>query len=83
MIYKYLISLYAYRYICILFLESDPKCRYRVHFPKASWHTAYDVCAGENKTLAKISSQIEIQLVDLVLLDVEKLIEELEVKTKT
>lgn len=61
--------------------ESDPKCRYRVHFPKASWHTAYDVCAGENKTLAKISSQIEIQLVDLVLLDVEKLIEELEVKT--
>lgn len=63
--------------------ESDPKCRYRVHFPKASWHTAYDVCAGENKTLAKISSQIEIQLVDLVLLDVEKLIEQLEVKTKT
>lgn len=61
--------------------ESDPKCRYRVHFPKASWHTAYDVCAGENKTLAKISSQIEIQLVDLVLLDVEKLIEQLEVKT--
>lgn len=61
--------------------ESDPKCRYRVHFPKASWHTAYDVCAGENKTLAKISSQIEIQLVDLVLLDVEKLIEDLEVKT--
>lgn len=67
--------------ICILFLESDPKCRYRVHFPKASWHTAYDVCAGENKTLAKISSQIEIQLVDLVLLDVEKLIEDLEAKT--
>lgn len=61
--------------------ESDPKCRYRVHFQKASWHTAYDVCAGENKTLAKISSQIEIQLVDLVLLDVEKLIEDLEVKT--
>lgn len=61
--------------------ESDPKCRYRVHFPNASWHTAYDVCAGENKTLAKISSQIEIQLVDLVLLDVEKLIEDLEAKT--
>lgn len=61
--------------------ESDPKCRYRVHYPKASWHTAYDVCSGENKTLAKISSQIEIQLVDLVLLDVEALIDKLAVKT--
>lgn len=61
--------------------ESDPKCRYRVHYPKASWHTAYDVCSGENKTLAKISSQIELQLIDLVLLDVETLIKELDVKT--
>lgn len=61
--------------------ESDPKCRYRVHYPKASWHTAYDVCSGENKTLAKISSQIELQLVELVLVDVETLIKELDVKT--
>ena len=35
--------------------DKDPRCRFRLHYPGASWHTAYDVCAKENKTLARAS----------------------------
>ena len=36
--------------------DKDSRCRFRLHYPGASWHTAYDVCAKENKTLARVSS---------------------------
>lgn len=48
-------------------LDKDPKCRYRVHYPEASWNTAYDVCSRDNMTLAKASTPIEIHLIDIVL----------------
>ena len=35
--------------------DKDPRCRFSLHYPGASWHTAYDVCAKENKTLARVS----------------------------
>nr|XP_011437195.2 uncharacterized protein LOC105335137 [Crassostrea gigas] len=50
--------------------DKDPKCRYRVHFPEAPWHTAYDVCSRDNMTLAKASKPIEIHLIDIVLYEV-------------
>ena len=36
--------------------DKDSRCRFRLHYPGASWHTAYDVCAKENKTLARVCS---------------------------
>lgn len=53
-----------------IYLDKDPKCRYRVHFPEAPWHTAYDVCSRDNMTLAKASTPIEIHLIDIVLYEV-------------
>jgi hypothetical protein len=58
-----------------LFSAQDPKCRYRVLLPEASWHTAYDACrVDSNWTLAKISSITEMYLIDLVLQEIEELI---------
>ncbi|XP_056007874.1 uncharacterized protein LOC125666362 isoform X2 [Ostrea edulis] len=54
----------------------DPKCRYRVHLPEASWHTAYDACTGSDWTLAKISSLTEMYLIDLVLQEVNGLFDD-------
>ncbi|XP_061185519.1 uncharacterized protein LOC133193573 [Saccostrea echinata] len=51
----------------------DPKCRYRVQLPVASWHTAYDACAKNNRTLVTITSLTEMYLMDLVLQEVDSL----------
>ncbi|XP_061192112.1 uncharacterized protein LOC133200308 [Saccostrea echinata] len=53
----------------------DPKCRYSVHLPEASWHTAYDVCASSNRTLATITSLNEMYIIELVLEEVDALFE--------
>ncbi|XP_061180226.1 uncharacterized protein LOC133188755 [Saccostrea echinata] len=54
----------------------DPKCRYNVHLPEASWHTAYDVCSSSNRTLATITSLNEMYLIDLVLEEVDNFLQE-------
>lgn len=58
----------------------DPKCRYRVHYPKATWHTAHDVCSGDNMTLARLSNQTEAELIDDLYWYVHDIIERLENK---
>eukprot|EP00105_Crassostrea_gigas_P042473 XP_019926621.1 PREDICTED: uncharacterized protein LOC105337542 [Crassostrea gigas] len=61
-------------------LAKDPKCRYRVHYPKTTWHTAHDVCSGDNMTLARLSNQTEVELIDDLYWYVHDIIEELENK---
>ncbi|XP_062604098.1 uncharacterized protein LOC134265891 [Saccostrea cucullata] len=55
--------------------DRDPKCRYTVHQPGASWHTAYNVCASSNGTLPQITSLSEMYFLDLVLEEVDNLLE--------
>lgn len=61
-------------------LAKDPKCRYRVHYPKTTWHTAHDVCSGDNMTLARLSNQAEVELIGDLYWYVHDIIEELENK---
>ncbi|XP_062598867.1 uncharacterized protein LOC134260317 isoform X2 [Saccostrea cucullata] len=62
-------------YILCSLQDRDPKCRYTVHLPEASWHTAYSVCASRNRTLAQITSLSEMYFLDLVLEEVDNLLE--------
>lgn len=61
-------------------LAKDPKCRYRVHYPKTTWHTAHDVCSGDNMTLARLSNQTEAELIDDLYWYVHDIIQKLENK---
>ncbi|XP_062581482.1 uncharacterized protein LOC134243264, partial [Saccostrea cucullata] len=36
--------------------DEDLKCRYRVHLPTASWHTAHAVCRNSAQELVRIGS---------------------------
>ena len=52
--------------------DKDALCRFRLHYPGASWHTAYDVCAKENKTLARVSFE-KLNIMGMVLDEVNQL----------
>ncbi|XP_052705511.1 uncharacterized protein LOC128181239 [Crassostrea angulata] len=60
--------------------SEDLICRYRVHYPKTTWHTAHNVCSGDNMTLARLSNQTEVQLIDDLYWHVLKIINELDIK---
>ncbi|XP_062606115.1 uncharacterized protein LOC134267928 isoform X2 [Saccostrea cucullata] len=76
MMYQYFVwlSILTFGPIPLFSLQvKDPKCRYRVQLPVASWHTAYDACAENNRTLVTITSLTEMYLIDLVLQEVDEL----------
>ena len=56
--------------------DKDSRCRFRLHYPGASWHTAYDVCAKENKTLARVSSE-KLNILEMVLNEVNLITEQI------
>ncbi|XP_062614398.1 uncharacterized protein LOC134276142 [Saccostrea cucullata] len=50
-----------------LLKDGDPKCRYRVHLPTASWHTAHAVCRDSAQELARIGSKADRDFIHDVL----------------
>nr|XP_022310012.1 uncharacterized protein LOC111115536 [Crassostrea virginica] len=71
-----LVACAIFQHALLTLRDKDPQCRYRLHYPPTSWHTAYDVCGRENKTLARVSSLIELQFIEFVLINVGHFIDD-------
>ncbi|XP_062603943.1 uncharacterized protein LOC134265736 [Saccostrea cucullata] len=61
--------------------EKDPKCRYQVHLPQASWHTAYDVCLQKNMTLVRLEALAEKNILAEVLEEVDNMMNNFSIKS--